>query len=514
MKTLIFILLLMPVIGLAQSNTVAFHSFYEKSFNINQEIPQTEATFKQNASGTATLHFSDDYKILLDSSFISRFRSSSDSSLTRIYYAYDEKGNEILENNISTCFGCSSGEPGKTESEFDSNGNRTKYIMYRLTPTNQYIPEVKVEQSYDVGNKLTHYFGSLWEAKSNQWINYRKEEYSYNANDKLINEVHYLWDINNKDWTFNFKIDQSFDQDGNMIFYADYDYNKNTGLWEGHEKKEYVFEGKNILSFVKFNWNENTGDWINSEKMESSYDSASNKTLEIIYRWNEAEQRWDNYNKYAYFIGSNNKIAALTAFDVDANKQWIGSFKQDYSYDDRGNEILQLRYGWDTETNQWMNEWKYDMDYNSNNQLISETYYTWDQQLISWIPAHENDFWFDQYGNKTKETSHQWNSEGQRIIYYKFEYFYSLHSITNNLERSETQQIKLYPNPAHEAFILEISDRSITQCQLFNSGGQLLQTLLVQMGVNTFNISHLRQGMYLLKIKTMEGMVVKKIIKN
>ncbi|HET6557775.1 MAG TPA: T9SS type A sorting domain-containing protein [Prolixibacteraceae bacterium] len=514
MKTLICILLLIPVLGFAQMNTGAFHSFDKENFSLNQEIRQTGATYKQNASGTATLHFSDDYKILLDSSFISRFRSPSDSSLTRVYYAYDVKGNEILENIISNCFGCSSGEPGKTESEFDSNGNRTKYIMYMLTPTNQYIPEFKVEQSYDSGNKLTHYFGLLWEAKSSQWINYRKKEYLYNVNDELINEVYYLWDINNKQWTHNFKINQSFDQDGNVIFYATYSYNKDTRLWEGREKKEYVFEDKNLLSFVKFNWNENIVDWINSERIESSYDSASNKTLDISYRWNEPEQRWDNYNKYAYSIGSNNKISALTAFDVDANKQWIGSFKQEYSYDDKGNEIIQLRYRWDTETNQWMNEWKYEMDYNSNNQLISKVYYTWNQLSTSWIPAYKSDFWFDQYGNKTKETSHQWNSEDQWIIYYKFEFFYSIHSITNSQDLFENHQLRIYPNPVHVAFTLDNNDPSITQCQIFNSSGQLLQTQPVQMGANTFNISHLRQGMYLLKIKAKEGMVVKKLIKK
>lgn len=78
----------------------------------------------------------------------------------------------------------------------------------------------------------------------------------------------------------------------------------------------------------------------------------------------------------------------------------------------------------------------------------------------------------------------------------------------------ENVELKVYPNPAHEAFTLYLNDPSITQCQLINSNGQLLQTLPVQLGVNTFNISHLRQGMYLLKMKSEKETIVKKIIKN
>lgn len=455
-----------------------------------------------------------DSKFFLDSSYVSRFSSESDSALTKVYYAYDAKGNEILENRISSCFTCSSGVPGKIESEFDSNGNMTKYITYILTQTNKYIPELKVEQSYNGVNKITHIFHSQWEVKSSQWINSSKRDYSYNADDQLINEVFYLWDINNKQWTNYYKMDQSFDHDGNVVFFASYNYSQNTGQWKGSEKRDYVFDENNLLSLVKSKWNENTADWINSEKLERKYDSSFNKTLETTYLWNEPEQRWGNYEKWEYYIGPNNKITGIKAFGVDANNQWIALIKEEYSYDENGNTILKLRLRWDTETNQWMNEWKFEMDYNSNNQLITQACYEWNQSSTLWVPVYENNFWFDQYSNKTKETSHQWNSEGQWMIYYKYEYFYSLHSIVNSLELSDTPQIKLYPNPVYETFTLELDDPSITQCQLFNSSGQLLQTLPVQMGINAFSVSHLRQGMYLLKIKAKEGMVVKKLIKK
>lgn len=78
----------------------------------------------------------------------------------------------------------------------------------------------------------------------------------------------------------------------------------------------------------------------------------------------------------------------------------------------------------------------------------------------------------------------------------------------------ENTGIRIYPNPAHEMFTLEINDRSVTNCELFNSNGQLIKTLPVKQGANNYTIRDLKEGLYLIKIKSEEGTMVKKIIKN
>jgi len=518
MKKFLCMLLFCPIINFAQSSK-EFTSIGQLNFipvNMGEvEIGHSIDHGNIQLFRPLGLKVVTDNKYLLDSSFISRFRSPSDSSLTRIYYDYDAGGNQILENAISTCFGCSSGEPGKVESEFDEHGNRTKYISYMLTPTNHYIPEFKVEQSFDSGNILKLYSSYVWDSKSDQWINYLKREYIYDDNDKLIEEVHYEWDINSNLWNYYFKIEQRFDVDGNNLLYATYHYNKTTGIWAGDEKKESVFEDKKLKFFVVSNWDESSGDWINAEKTEITNDAASDKIIYVTFRWNEIEKRWDNYNKYDYSFGSNKKIALLISFSVDDDKQWVESFKEEYSYDNRENEILEVRFGWNTLTNQWINEWKHEMDYSSENQLTSNIYYSWDHPTSLWILASKVDFSFDIYGNKIREITYSWDlTNSQWSIYYKFEYFYSLHTFTNKPDQFEIQQPKIYPNPMFERFTLEINNQLVTQCQLFNSKGMLIKTLPVKMGINTFNVSNLQKGMYLLKIETEGEMIVKKLIKN
>lgn len=82
------------------------------------------------------------------------------------------------------------------------------------------------------------------------------------------------------------------------------------------------------------------------------------------------------------------------------------------------------------------------------------------------------------------------------------------------MDITDSQKVKLYPNPTSEMVTLEINDRSVTQCELFNSNGQLIKILSVEQGVNNYTIRDLKEGIYLIKIKSKEGTIVKKIIKN
>jgi len=162
-----------------------------------------------------------------------------------------------------------------------------------------------------------------------------------------------------------------------------------------------------------------------------------------------------------------------------------------------------------------VNEYKSEHIYNTNGQLTADLTSLWDRTNKSWYYTDKNEYFFDSNGNKTLDINYTLNRKNnQFIIGYKKLYYYSLHTLTDNLDISENQKIKLYPNPASEMVTLEISDRSVTQCELFNTNGQLIKTLPVEQGVNNYNIRDLKEGLYLIKIKSMEGTIVKKIIKN
>lgn len=74
--------------------------------------------------------------------------------------------------------------------------------------------------------------------------------------------------------------------------------------------------------------------------------------------------------------------------------------------------------------------------------------------------------------------------------------------------------LKAYPSPLRDLLNIEINDHSIKNIQLFNSYGQMIKTLQVDQGTNTFNLSNLTSGLYFIEMSTPHGLITNKIIKK
>ena len=86
--------------------------------------------------------------------------------------------------------------------------------------------------------------------------------------------------------------------------------------------------------------------------------------------------------------------------------------------------------------------------------------------------------------------------------------------IISSVESTNFGILKLYPNPAKEVFNLELNISSVNYCRLYNSTGQLIKTLNASRGINTYNISNLKAGLYYILISTPMGTVSQKLIKK
>ena len=70
-------------------------------------------------------------------------------------------------------------------------------------------------------------------------------------------------------------------------------------------------------------------------------------------------------------------------------------------------------------------------------------------------------------------------------------------------------QITIYPNPVKEELFIE-SELTIKKIEICDIAGKTLSTHTT----NTINVSHLPQGVYLVKIHTDKGVVTQKVVKN
>ncbi len=94
------------------------------------------------------------------------------------------------------------------------------------------------------------------------------------------------------------------------------------------------------------------------------------------------------------------------------------------------------------------------------------------------------------------------------------EYDIPLKSSTNVNNSSLPNYIKIYPNPTNETFAIETQNTEISVARLFNSTGELIKTLPVENGINSYNIPELKSGIYFIQVLQKENVIVKKLVKN
>ncbi|MBN2636073.1 MAG: T9SS type A sorting domain-containing protein [Prolixibacteraceae bacterium] len=79
---------------------------------------------------------------------------------------------------------------------------------------------------------------------------------------------------------------------------------------------------------------------------------------------------------------------------------------------------------------------------------------------------------------------------------------------------NKLNDINVYPNPAKETFTIEPQNPETAFGKLYNLNGVLIKNLTVQQGINSYNISDLKSGVYFIQVQQKEGEIVRKLVKQ
>ncbi|HEY6914659.1 MAG TPA: T9SS type A sorting domain-containing protein, partial [Paludibacter sp.] len=80
------------------------------------------------------------------------------------------------------------------------------------------------------------------------------------------------------------------------------------------------------------------------------------------------------------------------------------------------------------------------------------------------------------------------------------------------LPETTINTISLYPNPVNDGFYIQNADRSIESVSVYDLRGiEIFSQQVIGNYVNTINLKH---GVYIVKLKTADEIIEKKIVKN
>ena len=213
--------------------------------------------------------------------------------------------------------------------------------------------------------------GNCIEEICNVWGKHIKVEFTYDNEDRQIIQIHYRWDDERNNWSKKEKSEMVYDSNGNKTTF-NYRWEDDSN-WEETEKykSEYTYDkNRNLTMYIIYQWDD---DWKEYEKHEYTYDNRGNQILEIFYKTYD----WDEDEKYeSIYDNKGNKTMDIHYYW--RNNDWGKSSKFEYTYDDNGNRIMFIYYHWEDEINDWEKLYKCeaecDLSYSRKKLIVPSTY--------------------------------------------------------------------------------------------------------------------------------------------
>jgi len=340
----------------------------------------------------------------------------------------------------------------------------------------------------------------------------------------LDGKIQYIENINKE---FYWCSGHYFIKAGNYVTYYEYDNsNQIQDIFMLDNNKDTVF--KEIFTLI-------------NNDLEYVYQIRSNGKLVNYYRYyffnirnrasipllNEALTQLDGYFTYSYYLSDSINIEMFDTLSAEYNLYYKIYFTYlsknivqrciqnaetvsctlDLSYDSelRCNGIECTRTLLDSCSDKY---WYLSETFNENSQTSE----------ISIIPYLSTCFKFYNYGRKEnyyydennnlistkvfdKDSSDNWN------IYVSKYYKYDL----SNIHTVEKSEIKIYPNPALFELSIDNGQELMKEVSLYDVMGRKVQHLPVNAPSTTVNVSNLPNGIYVVKINTASGVLVRKV---
>jgi hypothetical protein len=148
---------------------------------------------------------------------------------------------------------------------------------------------------------------------------------------------------------------------------------------------------------------------------------------------------------------------------------WDNYYKETFEYNDKNNQIEQLKQFWNEDSIKWINDSKFTNDYNAIGDIIaSDSYYNWTSS-------------FNYYNH-----------------HYRNEYICA--QLVDNHDIQNSTHIGIYPNPTFSNFI-NVNLHHASTFEFLDLTGHILKKGVFNVGTNTLLLEkHITNGLYFLKI--------------
>ncbi len=274
----------------------------------------------------------------------------------------------------------------KVECRYDESGELLDNYFYYMVDGELLLME-KFETIYEDGRavaKADSMLVSVYDSDSNKVWKWEPSRYFELSEDSITGgttQVTKLW--NGDEWETYSKKTEAKDSVGNITYYESYEMNTETNEWLGDKKYEQSFDmnGNKTLDIV-YGWNDIAGTW--GTKKVKEYDKYGNLIIESSYE-TDTLGNWIGIKKAGDYYNVDEDITYKVSYTWDSDrKDWRGVIKRE-TRDSMGNR-LEVLYLWNDTDWCWNGYIKAVEETNEQKNQSITCFYLWDLISSDWIP--------------------------------------------------------------------------------------------------------------------------------
>lgn len=455
--------------------------------------PDTIYFYYVSGSNDRCIYEYDENEYLLSETF-AYFQNDSWVTYLQSTYSYDE------DENMISFYYYQYGSCEKHTYSYNINGNLQTILLEKLED-NIWIQVYKYSYSYYNNGETSVMLLETW--TNDSWRNSQKKIYQYDENGNVLEMLHMRWNF--VEWVNFYRHTYTYDETGNILTYI-YEMSNSDNELDLVSRETYTYDSiGNIL--VILNEYHAFDDWMINTKITNTYDNNSNIVERLFedYTYTGGGHFVLDYSCLILnsYDQNNNLLTKLEKHLISG--EWVDARKHTYIYD-INNNLLTYLYEIPILSSALEEFQKYSFTYDENGNSISgmveEYRYTcyMDSCTGSWeasqdsLPLYCNNELMYCYGG-----FHRYEAHFRRLY-------------ENLTETNNDTRIKFYPNPTSDILIIEISNFKNEIIEIFNINGQLCHSEILKSGKTIVNLENLPAGLYLLKVKSSQGIEIKSVI--
>ena len=434
--------------------------------------------------------------------YLSLNASNQWENLNRYFNSFGSTGN-LLSYTGQTWDNTPGAWFGVQYSHYDQNGrNDTSWYKQYDKVNHVYQGGSQYLYTFNASFLMTEMVMQNLMVSNGSWVNMTKVVNSYNSSNLQTGQLNLFWSVYHNNWVNKEKYDYNFDASNYPTGYLYSEWDTVAGLWRPSVQATYT-NSTGGLPLVKLykHWQTSTLSWQNYEQVTTIYNTYNIPTEVLDELWNVGASSWVNNTKSLYTYYSNNYTKTSNQYLWNPNNaSWLETY---YLHSDSIGATMENYFKfYDPQNYNVSFGDRYTYSYNAQHAVSEYDHFNLDLPSGNWIPTGRRQYTYDQNGNNTIQLDQVWNTGSSSWENnYKIENFFSFTTGFGNMKPAEG--FLFYPNPLQRGMRLNCSGLKPDghySIELVNLNGQVQLESKIIAGQMIAAPSSLSPGIYMIRL--------------